>query len=130
MKIEKRSVYITEVRGLDGIEVETSGVVRVISASIVAEYTPEALGAVIEALQAAHREALAMQGVPARELRVFTKETGIPDEVTEVSDRDGDEWCLNAEGYWDAMHLSDSSYRGYTPGQLLRNHGPLTEVLG
>lgn len=128
MKVERQGVRITDVPGVKHIDVAHDGTTRITFAGVESMiWGPAPLGVFIEALKAAHTEALHMTGqsAPAAFPRVFKQGDLIPVDVTRVRDDDGDVWVCNANGRWDE---TTGTYSNYLNAELLR-YAPLTEVL-
>jgi hypothetical protein len=133
MKIEKRGAVITGVPGIHSIEVDAQGqiLLRMTATDVGSVWDAGPLGLFVEALQAALDVSLEVRTGAARtsrEPRVFTRETGIPADVTRVLDVDDDPWERSSDGELWSAPKAGYAYGDKTDDELL-SYAPLIEIL-
>lgn len=125
MKIEKQGIRITEVPGVEWIEVDVNAEILIkLPGGNVLHYTPEGLDGLIQALAGARNFAQEMSVPKPATPRTWIVDESIPEDVTTIVDRESDTWYRTKQGWatepWDGADWAPESY-------LLSRYGPVTE---
>lgn len=118
MKIESKSITITDVPGVNWIKVEHGETVPLIGVdwsdgSTAGVFSPAKLKELIDALTAAHSMAM---GKPVTPDGLYATWQDIPDSVTSVRDKDGEWWVRgNFETWGQRMGIESADPNQYAP---------------